>query len=130
MNSNQKKNRLIYQIPVMPLIYSLTFPLIILDVWVEIYHRICFLAYGIPYVKRQSYIKIDRHKLSYLNFYEKLNCMYCGYANGLLHYVSAIAGETEKYFCGIKHQSDPDFMEPPHHKYFVEYGDEEAYRNL
>jgi hypothetical protein len=63
MNSNQKKDRLIYQIPVMPLIYSLTFPLIVMDIWVEIYHRICFLAYGIPYVKRQNYIKIDRHKI-------------------------------------------------------------------
>jgi hypothetical protein len=56
--------------------------------------------------------------------------MYCGYANGLLHYASAIAGETEKYFCGIKHQSDPNFIEPPHHKNFVKYGDEEAFRSL
>ncbi|NVO02048.1 MAG: hypothetical protein HXX09_05045 [Bacteroidetes bacterium] len=130
MKSSLNKNRLFYHILVMPVIYSLTFPLIILDVWVEIYHRICFLAYGLPYVKRQQYIKIDRHKLPYLNFVEKLNCMYCGYANGLLHYVSAIAGETEKYWCGIKHELNSDFQEPMHHQGFIDYGDEEAYKRI
>lgn len=130
MKSKQHKNRIIYQIPVMPIIYSLTIPLVILDIWVEIYHRICFLAYGIPYVKRSNYIKIDRHKLAYLNLFEKLNCMYCGYANGVTMYASAIAGETEKYWCGIKHKKDPNFVEPPHHKDFIEYGDEVAYRKL
>jgi hypothetical protein len=121
---------MIYQIPVMPVIYSLIIPIIIIDIWVEIYHRICFPAYGIPYVKRSKFIKIDRHKLSYLDFFEKLNCVYCGYANGTLHYASVIAGETEKYWCGIKHQSDPNFIPPPHHKEFLEYGDEEAYQKL
>lgn len=95
MNSKQHKGRLIYHILVMPLIYSLIIPVFILDFWVEIYHRICFVAYDIPYVKRSKYIKIDRHKLSYLQFYEKLNCVYCGYANGVLHY-TVIAGETAK----------------------------------
>ncbi len=130
MKSKQYKSRIIYQIPVMPVIYSLTIPLIIFDVWLEIYHRICFLAYGIPYIKRSSYIKIDRHKLSYLNFFEKLNCMYCGYANGLMHYGTVIAGETEKYWCGIKHKPDVNFHEPAHHKDFIEYGDEAAYKKL
>jgi len=130
MNSKQHKDRIIFQIPVMPLIYSLIIPIIVLDIWVEIYHRVCFWAYGIAYVKRGNYIKIDRHKLSYLDYFEKLNCMYCGYVNGLLHYASAIAGETEKYWCGIKHKADADFQEPAHHKGFIAYGDEEAYRKL
>ncbi|MBK6835186.1 MAG: hypothetical protein IPG89_13290 [Bacteroidetes bacterium] len=130
MNSKQHKVRLIYHILVMPLIYSLIIPVFILDFWVEIYHRICFVAYDIPYVKRSKYIKIDRHKLSYLQFYEKLNCVYCGYANGVLHYTSVIAGETEKYWCGIKHKSDAEFVSPPHHDEFIDYGDEEAYRRI
>jgi len=105
-------------------------PLIILDLWIEVYHRVCFAAYGISYVKRSAYIKIDRHKLEYLNFFEKINCVYCGYANGLLQYSCVIAGETEKYWCGIKHKSDGIFIEPQHHKDFIPYGDKESYLNL
>lgn len=56
--------------------------------------------------------------------------MYCGYANGVLHYTSVIAGETEKYWCGIKHKSDAEFIAPHHHNEFIDYGDEEAYRKV
>ncbi len=103
-------------------------PIAFFDICLEIYHRICFFCYEIPYVERNRYIKIDRHKLSYLRYSEKLNCVYCGYANGLINYARAIAGETEKYWCGIKHQADSHFVEPEHHKDFMEYGDEAAYR--
>ena len=65
-----------------------------IDLLLEIYHRICFLLYKLPYVKRSTYIKIDRQKLSYLNWLEKLNCMYCSYANGLFHYASIIAAAS------------------------------------
>jgi len=81
-------------------------------------------------IKRNKYIKIDRHKLKYLNWFEKLNCIYCGYANGFLHYASVIAAETEKYWCGIKHSKDKNFIPPNHHKDFLEYGDGEAFRRL
>lgn len=56
--------------------------------------------------------------------------MYCGYMNGFLHYAVAIAGTTEKYWCGIKHKSTEDFKAPPHHESFMEYGDEEAYLKI
>jgi hypothetical protein len=114
----------------MPVIYSMIFPLVIFDFCLEIYHQICFRLYKIPIIKRSSYIRIDRHKLQYLTRWEKLNCAYCGYANGLMHYASVIAGETEKYWCGIKHQKDPNFIPPEHHKDFLEYGDEESYNKL
>ncbi len=114
----------------LPIIYLMIAPLVVLDIFVEIYHRICFPLYGLPYVRRRSYIKIDRHRLSYLNWYEKINCAYCGYANGLLHYVSVIAAETERYWCGIKHQTDPNFIPPEHHKEFLPYGDGEAFREF
>ncbi|PKP23128.1 MAG: hypothetical protein CVU05_00975 [Bacteroidetes bacterium HGW-Bacteroidetes-21] len=110
-----------------PIIYSIVIPVVLLDLWVEIYHRSCFPIYGLPYVKRRSYIKIDRQKLKYLSFTEKVNCMYCGYMNGFLHYAVVIAGETEKYWCGIKHKAEKDFHAPPHHDTFMEYGDQEAY---
>ena len=130
MKYKQNNHRFVWHLLSMPVIYSMTIPLVILDLWIEIYHRICFAAYGIPYVKRGKYIRVDRQKLRYLSFLEKLNCMYCGYANGLLHYSLIIAGETEKYWCGIKHKPDSDFCEPEHHKEFIAYGDEEAYRKL
>jgi len=114
----------------MPVIYFMIIPLVLFDICLELYHQICFRFYKIPIIKRSSYIKIDRHKLKYLSTWEKINCAYCGYANGLMHYASVIAGETEKYWCGIKHQKDPNFIPPEHHKDFLEYGDEESYNKL
>lgn len=75
----------------MPILQSVIIPLFILDIWVEIYHHVYFPLYKIPYVKRGNYIQImDRAKLPYLNFIQKVYCMYCGYANGLFHYWVAI----------------------------------------
>ena len=109
-----------------PFIFSMIIPFIFLDICLEIYHRVCFPLYGIALVERSKYIKIDRHRLSYLNSAEKFYCAYCGYGNGLLHYASIVAGRTEKYWCGIKHKRSDNFIAPNHHKDFLEYGDEEA----
>lgn len=110
-----------------PFILGMAVPLVLLDFCMEIYHRFAFPLYGIPLVKREEYIKIDRHKLSYLSTMDKAWCAYCGYANGLLAYAVEVAGRTEKYWCGIKHKPDPKFHEPKHHKDFLPYGDEMAY---
>ena len=110
-----------------PFILILIIPLVILDVFMEIYHRINFPLYGIKTIKRSDYIKIDRNKLSYLGTIDKIWCMYCSYANGLLNYCVKIAGETEKYWCAIKHKSTPNFHEPAHHKNFLPYGDKKSY---
>lgn len=68
---------------IIPLISTVIIPLILMDIWMEIYHRICFPLYGMPYIKRSDYITImDRAKLPYLNILQKLYCMYCGYGNG------------------------------------------------
>jgi hypothetical protein len=111
-----------------PIIWFMIIPLMILDLFLEIYHRTCFRLYGLKIINRAEYIRIDRQKLSYLTFFDKLSCMYCGYANGLLPYATRIAAETEKYWCGIKHAKGGPYKTPPHHKDFLEYGDEEAYR--
>jgi hypothetical protein len=102
-------------------------PFVILDVFIEIYHHVCFPLYGLTMIIRGNYIKIDRHRLAYLSPLDKVHCAYCGYANGLLHYSSIIAGETEKYWCGIKHKKTPGFVEPEHHKDFLKYGDEKSF---
>ena len=111
-----------------PFVYAMIIPLAFIDISAEIYHRICFRLWKIPLVKRSEYIKIDRHKLEYLNYLDKLNCAYCGYGNGLINYIRTIAAETELYWCGIKHDEYKNFIPPEHHEKFIEYGDEEAYR--
>ncbi len=86
-----------------PMIYSLFVPLTMLDHFISIDQRVCFPVYGIPRVVRDEYVVIDRHMLSYLNVIEKLNCVYCGYGNGVLTYAREIAARTEQYWCPIKH---------------------------
>lgn len=86
-----------------PFIYIMSIPLILMDVSVSLYQAVCFRLYQIERVKRSDYIVIDRHHLAYLNSIEKLNCMYCGYANGLIAYLSEISARTEQYWCPIKH---------------------------
>ncbi|MBL7021837.1 hypothetical protein ISR92_00715 [Patescibacteria group bacterium] len=121
------KYRHIKHIPVQLFIFLPIIPILVLDFFIELYHKISFPIYGYPYIKREEYIVIDRHKLSYLNLRQKLACMYCGYANGVMAYWVRIAGETEKYWCGIKHGSVNGFKEPEHHEGFVNYGDEQEF---
>jgi hypothetical protein len=110
-----------------PVIYSLIVPLVIVDAWVSLYQAICFRAYRIPRVRRGDYIAFDRQHLAYLNGIEVLNCLFCGYANGLIGYVREISSRTEQYWCPIKHALR---ISDPHRRYhqFVEYGDAEGYR--
>ena len=107
-----------------PFIWGMLIFFIIFDIGLEIYHQIGFRIFQLPLIDRKKYIKIDRHKLTYLSFPDKLRCMYCGYANGVLSYAVKITGDTEKYWCAIKHKKDDNFVEPPHQKDFVEFGDE------
>ncbi|HEY7288551.1 MAG TPA: hypothetical protein VH583_01855 [Vicinamibacterales bacterium] len=109
-----------------PLIYSMTVPIALLDLWITIYQTIAFRVYGIARVRRSTYIVIDRQHLAYLNAIEKLNCVYCGYANGVFAYVREVAGRTEQYWCPIRHAKR---LRAPHAHYrrFVDYGDAEGY---
>jgi hypothetical protein len=111
-----------------PVIYSVFLPLVLLDLWMSLYQSICFRVYRIPRVKRSQYvISMDRRRLAYLNWIEALNCVYCGYANGVLAYVGEIASRTEQYWCPIKHALK---IIDPHRRYyeFLEYGDADGYR--
>lgn len=110
-----------------PVIYSVVLPFLLLDIFVTIYQAICFPVYGIEKVRRADYITLDRQHLSYLNGLEKLNCVYCGYGNGLLAYAREIAGRTEKHWCPIKHAKRMAGLHS-HYPEFIEYGDAEGYQ--
>jgi len=110
-----------------PIIYSVLIPFVLLDVFVSVYQHICFRIYGIPRVVRSNYFVIDRQYLAYLNVIEKINCVYCGYCNGLIEYVREVSAKTEQYWCPIKHATrthDPHRLE----KNFVDYGDATDYK--
>lgn len=127
MRTDGSRNPLLRFLVGFPLIWLPLIPLILLDIVVELYHQIAFPIYGIKKVKRSEYIRIiDRTKLPYLTWYEKIGCAYCGYANGWLHYVSTIAGRTEEYFCAIAHLETRGYRAAEHEKNFLPYGDESA----
>ena len=110
-----------------PFIYACIIPFVILDLFISVYQAVCFPVYGIPKVRRKDYIAIDRNQLRYLNALEGFNCLYCSYGNGILAYVTEIAGRTEQHWCPIKHARR---LQATHDRYanFLPYGDAKAYR--
>jgi hypothetical protein len=110
-----------------PVIWSCLFPAVFMDMVLSFYQAVCFPIYGIPKVNRKDYIVIDRHYLSYLNGLEKINCVYCGYFNGLIGYVQEIAARTEQYWCPIRHARKTRFVHDRYSKFF-DYGDGVSYR--
>jgi len=112
---------------VAPMIYSLTIPLVLLDLWVQLYQAVCFPVYRIAKVDRSRYVLLDRGHLQYLNWIERANCNYCGYANGLVAYAREIAARTEQYFCPIKHAFRCSGVHS-HYDEFLDFGDAHAYK--
>ncbi len=109
-----------------PVIYSMVVPIAFMDLTVTLYQHICFRLYGLARVKRSKYIVMDRHQLSYLNAIQKLNCVYCGYGNGVMAYSREIIARTEQYWCPIKHARK---VLGTHKRYnnFLDFGDAEDY---
>ncbi len=109
-----------------PVIYSLIIPIAMLDLFMTIYQHINFRVYRIPRVKRSEYVVMDRQYLAYLNIIQKVNCIYCEYANGVIAYAREIASRTEQFWCPIKHARK--VMET-HKRYgdFLDYGDGENF---
>ena len=110
-----------------PVIWACLLPVSLLDLVMTVYQAVCFPVYGIPKVKRRDYIRLDRRHLAYLNGMEKINCEYCGYANGVLAYATEIAARTEQYWCPIKHALRMKSMHS-RYRHFFDYGDAEHYR--
>ncbi len=110
-----------------PLIYAMIIPALILDLTLFLFQQTVFRLYKFPLARRSDFIVFDRHHLNYLNSIEKLNCLYCSYFNGLMAYAVEIAGQTELYFCPIKHAKKRTFT---HSKYknFFDYGESSNYQ--
>ncbi len=110
-----------------PLIYVCAIAFALLDALISLYQAVCFPVYGIPTVSRKEHFLYDRGRLPYLNAIEKVHCVYCSYANGVLSYSAEIAARTEQHWCPIRHET------PPQNRYsrqnrFLAYGDAEQYR--
>jgi hypothetical protein len=120
-------NKRVRQILSAPFVWAMIVPLVFLDITLYIYQQVVFYLYDLDYIKRSKYIKIDRHKLEYLDAREKLNCAFCGYGNGIIAYAAAILAQTELYWCGIKHDKSSEFIAPKHHSKFVEYNDKKGF---
>ncbi|MBY4678586.1 hypothetical protein [Marinobacterium arenosum] len=121
LKSSQRRNVLSA-----PIIYSMIVPALLLDLALTFYQHSCFRLYRIPRVKRADYLVIDRYQLGYLNLIQKINCCYCAYVNGLIHYAREIAARTEQYWCPIKHARKPATTHA-RYLYFAPYGDAEAF---
>lgn len=104
----------------MPFIYAIIPPMVVFDLMMEIYHHVCFPLYGLHLVSRKKYFYFDHKDLPRLSLAEKINCAYCGYANGLAAYFVAIAGETEAYWCAIKHHQKESLITQPHTANFLD----------
>ncbi len=110
-----------------PVIYSVLFPMLLLDLFITIYQHVCFRAYGISRVKRSDYFVYDRAHLAYLNLIEKINCAYCSYGNGLMAYGREVVARTEQYWCPIKH-ARKIMAAHPYYTGFVDFGDAQSYK--
>jgi hypothetical protein len=67
-------------------------------------------------------IVIDHQNLAYLNWIEKMNCIYCSYFNGLIAWIQEIGARSEQYWCPIKHARKLSSIHGRYHK-FISYGD-------
>ncbi len=111
-----------------PIVYMMILPAIFLDVLLFIYVKTIFPIYKFPIIKRGDYIVFDRQYLGYLNFIEKLNCVYCSYFNGLMNYTVAVAARSELYFCPIKHAKKIAYQHE-HYQDFLSYADAKSYHD-
>ena len=87
-----------------PIIYSMVFPIALLDACISLYQVICFPIYGIPKFSRSDFIIFDRQELKYLDWISKFHCTYCAYGVGVIGFANEVIMATEAYFCPIKHQ--------------------------
>jgi acyl dehydratase len=112
----------------MPLIYPVLLPMLVLDAMVTLYQWVCFPLYDMARVKRSDFFVYDRTHLAYLNAFEKINCAYCSYGNGLMTYAREVLALTEQYWCPIKHARRV-LQAHPYYQGFSDYGDAENYRD-
>ena len=120
-------NATVLNIVTAPIIWACLLPALFMDLIITIYQTLYFPIYNIPKVDRSEYVIIDHHDLEYLNAFEKINCVYCSYFNGMISYVQEVSARTEQYWCPIKHARKIKTIHS-RYKMFFEYGDGERYR--
>lgn len=111
----------------MPFIYGMIIPTLILDISLLIYQGIAFRLYGIPLVRRADYVVFDRRFLDYLNFVQKVNCLYCSYVNGVFAFAVEVGARTERFWCPIKAAHKPKFSHG-WYRDFADYGNPEEWQ--
>lgn len=85
-------------------IYTMILPVVILDIAITVYQTVYFSIMGIPKIKKKEYIRMERWDLKKLTLWQKINCVYCEYANGVLAWAKAVGNQTEVYSCAIRHR--------------------------
>lgn len=110
-----------------PFIWMMLIPALFLDLCLFIYQNTAIRLYKIPLAKRSDYIVFDRKQLSYLNFIQKIDCIYCSYVNWLFQYWVEVAWRTEKYWCPIKHARKKEW-EHKWEEFFADYWDVEWFK--
>ena len=112
-----------------PFIWMMLIPAIFLDICLFIYQNTAIRLYKIPLAKRSDYIVFDRSQLVYLNWIQKIDCIYCSYVNWLFQYWVEVAWRTEKYWCPIKHATKKHWTHN-WEKYFAEYWDSDEFNKV
>ena len=125
--------RMVFNAPIrhilsIPFIYMMLIPAVILDIFLTVYQYTAFILYRIPRVKREDFFIYERRFLDYLNWLEKINCLYCSYVNGLFAYAVEIGARTERYWCPLKATQHPKFTHNWYHD-FADYGNPEEWKN-
>ena len=116
--------RMVFNAPIrhilsMPFIYVMIVPAMLLDIFLIIYQYTAFPLYRIPRVLRRDYFVYERRFLDYLNWIQKINCLYCSYMNGLFAYALEIGARTERYWCPLKVTHHPKFT----HAWYNDFAD-------
>jgi len=102
------------------MIYFMVIPLVLVDISAQLFQFFYFGALGIGKIPRNDYINFSRWNLAKLSLRQKINCVYCNYANGVSAWYKALANQTELYSCAIKdspatkgqdHQASKDYHE-------------------
>lgn len=104
-----------------PVVYLFAIPLVLFHISIEIYHRLAFWGYKIPYVSMREFFIFDRHNIRHLSKIEKVNCVYCSYANGLMAYSKEIAARSERYWCPFKHKDKNPSQPHSHYENFIDF---------
>ena len=110
-----------------PFIWMMLFPAFILDICMFIYQNTAMRLYKIPLANRNDYIVFDRSQLAYLNWLQKINCIYCSYFNWLMQYSVEVAWRTEKYWCPIKHATKKEWTHD-WEEHFADFWDSTWYK--